>query len=314
MTDRSDPQARPVIAVGTGRCGTHFLTELFQSECGAHACHESDPLNESFHRYCQWNRLSVDDGGFLEIKRREIESARMQGKVFFEASAYLSLSIGKLFDAFRPRFILITRNPIDTINSLWAKGWYEVAYHKRNGRAPVGYHAVGAPHHFFSRLVPHGTEFQDWQALCRIGKLGWFWSALHRRILAQFAELPKESWTIVKLEHLDYNAYLYLTEFAGIRTGLSIDRFHAISERRPGALPTRRLFRSWSAQEVQELTGQVASVARLLGYDTDLFARWNQVQHMDLQPGETHSHEHLTADERQASSVSFPGRCQETTY
>ena len=93
MTNAEGLHREPVFAVGTGRCGTHLLAELFACEPGVHACHESDPFHESFHRYCQWNGLPVDDLGFLDSKRKEIESAGLSGRVFFEASAYLSLSV-----------------------------------------------------------------------------------------------------------------------------------------------------------------------------------------------------------------------------
>jgi hypothetical protein len=273
------PQPRPVYAVGTGRCGTHFLTALFQAAPGVRACHESDPMNEAFHRYCQWNRLAVDDGGFLEIKRDEIDAARREGKIFFEASGYLSLSIAALHQAFRPRFILIVRNPIDTVNSLWAKGWYETVYRKRDGRAPVGYHAVGRPHHFFSRLVPNGAEFADWQALCRVGKLGWYWSMINRAILARFEDLPVDSRMIVRLEDLDHDGYRRVADFAGVPATLSAAQFDAIAEARPGALPGHRALRSWSATELAAFAGQAADVAGILGYEVDFVARWEAAQH-----------------------------------
>ena len=270
--------ARPVFAVGTGRCGTHFLNALFEANERALALHESNPLSEAFHRYCRWNALPVDEGGFIETKRGEIERARDAGKVFFEASGYLSLSIPSLFQAFRPRFVLITRNPVDTVASLWAKGWYEITYHKQNAHAPVGYHPVGAPHHFFSRLVPYGPEFAGWQAECRIGKLAWFWSTLHERILAQFAELPRESWTVVKLETLDFAAYRELAGFAGLPASLSRERFDSIAASRPGAIPATRRLQSWTASELEAFTGRVEATARLLGHPTDFAEQWRRAR------------------------------------
>jgi hypothetical protein len=274
MTGKVNPSPRPVIAVGTGRCGTQFLKELFEEEPGVRAVHESDPVGEAFHRYCLWNQLPVDDGAFLHHKQCEIESASSDGKVFFESSAYLSLSITELHSAFAPRFILITRDPVDTVNSLWAKGWYEIAYRKQDPRAPVGYHAVGAPHHFFSRLVPHGEDFSAWQRLGRIGKLGWYWSTLHRQILTQCDALADSERRIVRLEELDHPAYLGLAAFAAIRPSLSAERFRQIAQRRPGTLPNRRLLASWSEKDVEEFSAQTRDVAGELGYDSDCGTRW----------------------------------------
>ena len=258
----------PVFAVGTGRCGTHFLAALFDEEPAVLSCHESNPFNAAFHRYCAWNNLPVDDGGFLAIKRREIQLAAEQRRIFFEASGYLSLSIGQLFETFGSRFILLTRGPVDAVNSLWAKGWYDTPYGKQDDYRPVGYHEVGAPHHFFSRLVPAGAEFRQWNALTRIGKLAWFWSALHQRILAQLAELPEASQMIVKLEELDHCAYRGLAAFAGIVPTLRAERFNEIAAARPGAVPAQRLLRSWSDLELEEFSEQVTGVCRVLGYAT----------------------------------------------
>jgi hypothetical protein len=268
----------PVFAVGTGRCGTHLLVELFGGECGVYACHESNPFNEAFHRYCQWNGLPVDDQGFLDIKRSEIESAGVAGKIFFEASAYLSLSIAKLFYTFGSRFILITRNPVDTVNSLWVKGWYDFDYKKQNDTSALGYHELGAPHHFFSRLVPKNDDFPRWKSLSRTGKLGWFWNMLHDEVLRQLQSLPKQNWRIVKLEELDYDAYMLLTRFVGIESSLSRQRFENVVSTRPGSLWGRRKLGEWTSFELREFAEEVTGVAGLLGYRTDFDAQWRRVQ------------------------------------
>ena len=267
-----------VFAVGTGRCGTHLLTELFARECGVCAWHESNPFNESFHRYCQWHGLPVDDLGFMAIKRREIESAWLAGMTFFEASAYLSLSIEKIFCTFGSRFILITRNPVDTVNSLWVKGWYQTDYRKQDCEPALGYHDIGQPHHFFSRLTPRGDEFEGWQSLSRIGKLGWFWSTLHRLILDQLQRLPASNRTIIKLEELDYEGYLRLAQFACVKSCLSKEVFLEIAGARPGSLWARHELSQWSRRELEEFTAEVSEVAPLLGYQTDFLAQWSGAQ------------------------------------
>jgi hypothetical protein len=273
-----------VFAVGTGRCGTHLLAELFGSEPAVSASHESNPFSESFQRYCQWYGLPVDDSGFLAIKRREMESAWLAGKSFFEASAYLSLSVEKIFCAFGSRFILITRNPVDTVNSLWVKGWYQTDYQKQDGASALGYHAIGQPHHFFSRLTPRGDEFQRWQSLSRIGKLGWFWSALHRSILDQMERLPETNRTLVKVEELNYESYLQLAQFAGVESCLSRQLFGEVAGAKPGSLPARHELGEWSRQELQEFTPEVTEVAALLGYPTDFHAQWSGAQRTECNP------------------------------
>ena len=54
------------FAVGTGRCETTFFHEAVSREPEVASSHCRQPLLETFHRYCRWNNLPVDDEGFLQ--------------------------------------------------------------------------------------------------------------------------------------------------------------------------------------------------------------------------------------------------------
>jgi len=275
--------AQSAFAIGTGRCGTAFVARLLALEEGVAAHHESHPFNEAFRRYCLWNHLPVDARGFLDIKRRELEQTHISGKVFFEASAYLSLSVLELHETFGSRFVLLVRDPIDTINSLWVKGWYEEDYRKDAAELAVGFHDLGPAIHFFSRLVPKGDDFRRWSGLSRVGKLAWYWATLHDRILAQLSKLPPDAWTMVRLEELDFAEYQRVARFVGAPGALNEQRFTEIVHERPGALWRRRQLDEWTTTEVNECAAAVEQVATILGYDTDVMSRW--VRHQKRSTG-----------------------------
>jgi hypothetical protein len=244
----------PAFVVGTGRCGTHLVAELLDREPSVVARHEADPLADAFARWCAWRRLPFDAGGLVARKRRAIESA---GAVYVEASAYLSLSSAPLADAFDSRFVALVRDPADTVNSLWVKGWYDP------DRPPIELH------HPYSRLTPRGDELERWQALTRIGKLAWFWRSLNERMLAELDLLPRERRLVLCLEELDYRTYWRLATFVGIAPALSPAAFAAVCARRPGAGPTHRDVSSWSRVERAEFRAEVGELAERLGYASD---------------------------------------------
>jgi hypothetical protein len=139
----------------------------------------------------------------------------------------------------------------------------------------MGYHDIGRIEHFFGRIVPNHAEYERWVRLTRIGKLAWFWSTLHTRVLAQFAQLPNGVSTVLRLEDLDYERYVALAVFAGVNPMLSRDRFAKVVGGRPGSLWRRRSIGDWSRLELEEFTAEIGSVAPALGYMDDVERRWH---------------------------------------
>ncbi|QEH32403.1 hypothetical protein OJF2_08730 [Aquisphaera giovannonii] len=265
--DAPDLRGRRVaFAVGTGRCGTHLLHELLAAEPSVSSHHELNPPNEAFHRYCRWNELPVDDRGFLDIKAREIALASPPDGLFFEASSYLSLSVKQLHRRFAARFVLMVRDPLETVLSLRAKGWYEVEYRKDEPGRPVGFHDLGNFVHFLSRLVPNGPEFERWSSLPRAARLAWFWAALNERALADLRSLPDDAWMVVRLEDLDLAKYAEIARFLGIVPTLTPDGFRAIAGRRPGASWPRPGPMDLPDAEFAQVALEVAATAGRLGY------------------------------------------------
>lgn len=255
------------FAVGTGRCGTHFLARAAGLEPHVAASHERNPYNETFHRYCQWYGLPVDGEGFLHQMEAEIREDLAYKEYSFEASAYLSLSIRELYERFGAKFVLMVRAPERVVNSFHYKGWYAAPAIRQDVTLAPGYQECESFHHVLARPMPSGEEFTRWLALTRVGKLAWYWNAMNARILDQFAALPETHRRIEKIETLDYDCYQEMAAFLGYSVDASREDFEALRQRRPNAFSGVPTPADWSEQEAREFEAYVAPMAQRLGYE-----------------------------------------------
>lgn len=116
------------FAVGCGRSGTHFLAELFKQTPGFTSLHCDDvgkADGDSYLGYAKWYQLPVRRESLLDWRTNLIRRANRTETSYFEANCYLSLVISDLHEQFHGRFIFTVRNPIDVVNSLFIRGWYE---------------------------------------------------------------------------------------------------------------------------------------------------------------------------------------------
>jgi hypothetical protein len=259
-------QTASAFAVGTGRCGTHFIAKVYAREPAVASSHERYPTAEAFERYCRWYDLPVDQEGFLQLLANGIRSDLQGHDLSFEASAYLSLSVNALYERFGSKFVLMVRRPEAVVNSLWAKGWYLNPYVQGDPNRALGYQAGTRPHHAFSRIGPKGDELNRWQRLTRIGKLAWFWSALNGETLRQLQCLPREHWRLVRLEAFDYESYCDLSAFLGIQPTIPPSDYRGLVQDRPGRRPRQRSVRDWTGEERAEFEEETTRVIETLGY------------------------------------------------
>lgn len=271
------------FVVGTGRCGTQFLSKVLELETSVASVHERNPFNETFHRYCKWYEFPVDHEGFLRAKEKEIQADLKHYRFSIESSAHLSLSIQELYERFNAKFILLVRRPDQVVNSYRYKGWYSNPIARMDSHLPPSYQESREPHHFLGRIFPSGETFDHWQALTQVGKLAWYWSALNNRVIEQFSAIPQEHWRIQKLEDLSYSSYLEIAQFIGFPSNISETEYRQITERRPNAKNSKPVQRqtdtssgkvssslftvdTWNYAEIAEFESEVAAVAERLSY------------------------------------------------
>ncbi len=255
------------FAVGTGRCGTKFLAELFAKHTSLAAHHERHPLSDTFHRYCKWYDIPVDRAGFLRTKRRGIELDLTEKAYSFEASAFLSLSIAELHEAFDARFVLMVRRPERVVISYLKKGWYSEPIDLDDPSLPPSTQRCAEFHHFLGRTLPRGDEFDRWNALTRVGKLGWYWHHLNRSVLEQFEKLAAGVGQVRRLEDLDYSVVSDVSEQLGMPSPPDERQFAKLSAKRPNSLSGLGHIRDWSPTEREEFEREVRPMAERLGYE-----------------------------------------------
>jgi hypothetical protein len=258
----------PAFAIGTGRCGTHFIARALGREPAVAAHHERHPLGDSFQRWCAWNRLAVDPAGFLATKQAGIREDREAGRISFEASAYLSLAAPLLHEAFGARFVLFVRRPDRVVASYFEKGWYEDGPLRGDPRLPAGYQpGPRQPHQPFSRLAGFGEDGERWARLSRVGKLAYFWRHLNEAVLRDFARLPSEATRVLQLEAFDFAQYREVAHLFGFTPELGRDAFERLAQERPGKRAELPGVASWSGAEVAEFESEVAPLAERLGME-----------------------------------------------
>lgn len=260
----------PVVSfcVGTGRCGTTFITRLAELEPGVAASHERLRLPATFHMYCKWHGIEVDAEGFLSDRDAAVAEDLRHHGVSFESSALLSHSIVELFQRFDASFLLLVRRPDETVASFAARGWFLEPIAWADPTKPPTLTEAANPRHFFGRNLPRGDELGRWSKLSQIGKLAWFWQARNRAILDQFRELPADRCQILRLEDFDYDRWCEVAPFLGWPVTIAREQFEQLQGSRPNAGPNAPVEpRSWSDEAVAEFEVEVGRLANALGYE-----------------------------------------------
>jgi len=256
------------FCVGTGRCGTTFITELLGLEPDVAASHERLRLAACYHMFCKWHGIPSDPEGFLSDRDLVVADDLRDHRVSFEASALLSHSIAELHERFDARFLLLVRRPDACVASFAVRGWFKDPIAWRDRNLPPTIPDGANPRHFFGRNLPRGEEFDRWSGLTQLGKLGWFWSARNRAILEQFAALPPARRRWLRLEDFDHERHVDLGEFLGFRPAVDAERFAGLAERRLNTGPNAPLaLDAWPERGIREFEAEVAPLAEALGYE-----------------------------------------------
>ena len=263
-------RGRVGFAVGTGRCGTQFLSTVVASEPGVASSHERHIQNEAFHRYCQWYGLPVDHAGFAHLKKEEIAADLSDRRFSFEASAQLSASIETLYHHFRAKFLLVTRSPERVVNSFVRKGLYRDPVIIEDPQRAPGYQPIAPIHRFLGRITPTGAALEDWNRMTQVGRIAWYWNAVNEHVLDQFGRIAPDHWRIERLESLTWDRYKDLARFFGFVSQVSETEFRRIAASRPNSLDQVPTIANWSPLEKEEFQIQVHPMARLLGYEYEV--------------------------------------------
>lgn len=257
------------FCVGTGRCGTTFITQLLSLEPAVAASHERLRLAACYHMFTKWHGIPSDAEGFLADRDAVVAEDLAAKQVSFEASALLSHSVAELHERFDARFLLLVRRPDEVVSSFAVRGWFLDPIAWRDRSKPPTIPDGANPRHFFGRNLPRSdAEFQRWSKLTQLGKLGWFWAARNRAILEQFAALPAHRRGWLRLEDFDHARYLALGELLGFTPTVGAAQFAQLAQSKPNTGPNIPLtLEAWTEQGRHEFEAEVAPIAEAFGYE-----------------------------------------------
>ena len=212
---------KSVFVTGSGQCGETFLFNLFKSHNKIKASDESRPLIHSYYKFAKYNDMNIDEAPLINQLSTVIENSKKNNKIAFECSSFLALHTLPLYKKFDSKFIILLRNPLDVSHSLKKKGWYKERYIKDDPKKIIGYQGVATSfynkHHNFCRLSPKGKYFMKWNILDQILKIKWYWNEIYTKIFHDLKKIPKKNYKILRIEDLDYNKYLELSKWIGVK-------------------------------------------------------------------------------------------------
>ncbi len=212
---------KSVFVTGSGQCGETFLFNLFKNNNKIIAKDESRPLIHSYYKFVKYNNMNVDDAPLINQLTSVIKNSNKKKKIAFESSSFLALHTLRIYKKFGSKFIILLRNPYDVSTALKKKGWYKSKYIKGDQTKIIGYQGVASDfynkHHNFCRLSPAGKYFSKWNNFDQMLKIKWYWNEIYTEIFNDLKKIPKKNYKILRIEDLDYNKYLELSKWIGIK-------------------------------------------------------------------------------------------------
>jgi len=212
---------KSIFVTGSGQCGETFLFNLFKNHKKIIAKDESRPLIHSYYKFAKYNNMNIDEAPLIAQLAKVIENATKKRKIAFESSSFLALHTLQIYKEFNSKFIILLRNPFDVSYSLKKKDWYKEKYIKKDKKKIIGYQGVASSfhnkHHNFCRLSPKGKYFTKWNSLDQLLKIKWYWNEIYTEIFSNLKKIPKKNYKVIKIEDFDYNKYLELSEWIGVK-------------------------------------------------------------------------------------------------
>lgn len=259
-----------LFVVGTGRCGTHFINEILKKNKNIYTSHEINKEYEGFHRYQKHYNLKIDETGFINIKREEIETnfQNKNIKISVESSALLSHSISLLNDSFDCKFMHITRSLERVVSSFYAKGLYKENYKSKKPNQIIGLKKTPLFYHNFSRITPNDDEsFKIWSSKTRIGKISWYCSELIRVISKDLENIRSDKVFKIKIEDFNYSKFIEFMDFINIENVLTNKEFDKIQLRKPANRKVIHKYSDWTNQEKKDFEFYLGATMEKLNYN-----------------------------------------------
>ena len=196
------------ISFAGGRSGQNWFSKIFNSHSNWIGSCERFADYEAFYRYVSYYKLPVNKDEFYNLIKLNSKRDMSMYQNSLISSPYLSFGIEEIVKKLKPDYIFFNiRNPINTIESLYKKGWYKNIEVKKIKSPSID--ITEDQYRSFSRIIPKKDFLDEWLSLTRIGKITWFWTTINKEILKSFNKLKSTDRYYVKLEDADQNYEFY---------------------------------------------------------------------------------------------------------
>ena len=197
-----------ILSFGAGRSGQNWFSKIFNSHQNWIGTCERFSDYEAFYRYITFYNLPINKQNFFKLL--ELSSNRDMAKYqnTFISSPYFSFGVEELYKKLKPNYLIFNiRNPVDSIQSFYQKGWYLNSNDFINFSPSID--ITNNLYRSFSRIIPKDNYLNEWLKLTRIGKLTWFWTTTNKTIYDSFNKIQNVEKLFVKLEDVDQNYEMY---------------------------------------------------------------------------------------------------------
>jgi hypothetical protein len=196
------------LSFGAGRSGQNWYSKIFNSHTNWIGTCERFADYEAFYRFTSYYGLPINNQNFYELIRlsSNMDMAKYQNS--FISSPYFGFGVKELSKKLKPDYIFFNiRNPIQSIESFYQKGWYSYLYHFK-AEVPA-LDISDNLYRSFSRIIPKTEFLEQWLKFTRIGKLTWFWATINKAIFDDFNRIKNIEKIFVKLEDVSQNYESY---------------------------------------------------------------------------------------------------------
>ena len=243
------------LSFGAGRCGQNWFSKIFNSHSNWIGTNERFAQYEAFYRYICYYNLPIYKDEF--IKLIELSSKRDMAKYqnSFISSPYFALGVEELTNKLKADFIFfLIRNPIQTVESFYNKGWYVYFNDQKEINSPL-IDISDSQYRSFSRIVPQGEILKEWLSLTRIGKITWFWATINKVIYSDFKKIQNVDKFFVKLEDVNQNYIIYekLSKNFNFENKLTKRQFYNVLNKASNyETSSNYLYKNWTDLEKKE--------------------------------------------------------------
>ena len=250
------------LSFGAGRSGQNWFSKIFNSHPNWVGTCERFADYEAFYRYICYYNLPISKNGFIDLI--ELSSKRDMAKYqnSFISSPYLSFGVEELTNKLKPNSIFFNiRNPINTVESLYNKGWYQNLDIQKEINSPL-IDITDSQYRSFSRIIPKGEYLKEWISLSRIGKITWFWSTVNKTIYDNFNNIQNIDKYYVKLEDVNQNYDIYekLSKKFNFKSKMTESQFYKVLSKTPNNdTKLNHVYKNWNNVEKKEFENIIKS-------------------------------------------------------